>query len=94
LKSAELGLENHSAPPPDWDEWSTIDVVQINQHNNRLPGKTLVEMYRYRNDGSDFDVYGQDHSKYQVQAHRLDEDDCIDYFENEWVEKFEEEYGE
>lgn len=78
----------------DWEEWSTIDVVQINQYNNRIAGKTLVEMYRYRNDGPDFNVYGQDHLKYQVQAHRFDEDDRIDYFENEWAEKFEEENEE
>jgi hypothetical protein len=78
----------------NWDEWSTIDVVQINQHNNRVAGRTLVEMYRYRDDGPDFDVYGQDHLNYQVQAHRFDEEDRVDYFENEWAEKFEEEHEE
>lgn len=74
----------------DWGEWSTIDVVRINQQNNRAVGRTLVELYRYRDEGPDFGVYGQDHLNYQVQAHRFDEDDRIDYFENKWARKFEE----
>ncbi len=78
----------------DWDEWSTIDVVQINQRNNRAVGRTLVELYRYRDGGPNFEVYGQDHLNYQVQAHRFDEADRINYFENKWAKKFEEENRE
>lgn len=75
----------------EWDEWSTVDAVQINQRNNRQARRTLVELYRYRDDGPEFETYGQDHLQYQVQAHRFDENGLIDRYENEWAEKYKEE---
>lgn len=74
----------------DWDEWSTVDAVQINQQNNRQARRTLVELYRYRDDGPSFETYGQDHLQYQVQAYRFDETGLIECYENEWAKKFEE----
>jgi len=74
----------------DWDEWSTVDVVQINQQNNREARRTLVELYRYRDGGPDFETYGQDHLEYQILAHRFEENGRTEYFENEWAEQFDE----
>ncbi len=77
----------------DWDGWSTVDAVQINQRNNRQAPRTLVELYRYRDDGPDFETYGQDHLEYQVQVHRFDEGGRTECYRNEWAEKFDESHS-
>jgi hypothetical protein len=77
----------------DWGEWSTVDVAQINQKENRHPRRTLVELYRYRGSGPDFEVYGQDHLKYQVITNRFTEAEHVCEFKNDWAEKFEERHS-
>jgi hypothetical protein len=78
----------HWLSSTDWNTWSTVDVVQINQQNNRHASRTLVELYRYSGRGPDFGTYGQDHLNYQVQAHRFDQNGHIETYTNEWADAF------
>ena len=78
----------HWLSSTDWNTWSTVDVVQINQQNNRHASRTLVELYRYSGRAPDFGTYGQDHLNYQVQAHRFDQNGHIETYTNEWADAF------
>lgn len=55
----------------DAEEWSTVDLAQINRRMDRHPKRTLVEMYRYQEDGPNYGEYGQDHLRYQVKVRRF-----------------------
>ncbi|ELZ29014.1 hypothetical protein C474_13969 [Halogeometricum pallidum JCM 14848] len=71
----------------DWDVWSTVDVVQLNQKGNLHPRTMFIECFRYTGDPPDREVYCQEHLNYEVRAHRYEDGEWVNTFWNDAAEE-------
>lgn len=71
----------------DWETWNTIDVVQLNQHENLHPRTTFVECFRYVDDPPECAEYGQEHLNYEIRVHRVVNGEYQFTFLNDFAEE-------
>lgn len=81
------GLFHGYVEETDWDVWSTVDVVQLNQKGNLHPRTMFIECFRYSGDPPDRTEYCQEHLNYEVRAHRYEDGEWVNTFWNDAAEE-------